>query len=165
MDDSGNDEQDSMSTEDGRQPGPDEVFCTDCGSVIKKNAEICPECGVPQQTEQNPPAQHPEQGRPQNAPQGPPQNAPQTGARNAGLTDRRKYELEKIASKDKATVLIVGFLLSPVAYWMIGKRTLAIVNFLTLNYFLLGVVVVPVHCYSIISDAEEELRRAGVGGY
>jgi predicted RNA-binding Zn-ribbon protein involved in translation (DUF1610 family) len=30
----------------GRQKGADEVFCTSCGSAIKKEAEICPECGV-----------------------------------------------------------------------------------------------------------------------
>lgn len=27
-------------------PGPDEEFCSSCGSVVKKEAEICPECGV-----------------------------------------------------------------------------------------------------------------------
>lgn len=30
-------------------PGPDEAFCSSCGSIIKKNAEICPECGVRQE--------------------------------------------------------------------------------------------------------------------
>lgn len=30
----------------GRQKGADEVFCTTCGVAIKKEAEICPECGV-----------------------------------------------------------------------------------------------------------------------
>lgn len=30
----------------GRQKGADEVFCTTCGAAIKKEAEICPECGV-----------------------------------------------------------------------------------------------------------------------
>jgi predicted RNA-binding Zn-ribbon protein involved in translation (DUF1610 family) len=29
-----------------RQKGADEVFCTSCGAAIKKEAEICPECGV-----------------------------------------------------------------------------------------------------------------------
>lgn len=33
---------------DGGQPGADEQFCSSCGSVIKKEAEICPECGVNQ---------------------------------------------------------------------------------------------------------------------
>jgi TM2 domain-containing membrane protein YozV len=28
--------------------GSDEVFCASCGSVIKKEAEICPKCGVRQ---------------------------------------------------------------------------------------------------------------------
>lgn len=31
------------------EPGADEQFCTSCGSVIKKEAEICTECGVRQQ--------------------------------------------------------------------------------------------------------------------
>jgi TM2 domain-containing membrane protein YozV len=37
-----------MSTEagDGRQPAADEQYCSSCGEIIKKEAEICPECGV-----------------------------------------------------------------------------------------------------------------------
>lgn len=30
-------------------PGADEQFCSSCGEVIKKDAEICPSCGVRQQ--------------------------------------------------------------------------------------------------------------------
>ena len=33
-------------TEDSRQLGPDEHFCSSCGEIIKKLAEICPKCGV-----------------------------------------------------------------------------------------------------------------------
>lgn len=29
-------------------PGADEQYCSSCGEVIKKEAEICPECGVRQ---------------------------------------------------------------------------------------------------------------------
>lgn len=29
-------------------PGPDEVYCRDCGAVISERAEICPSCGVRQ---------------------------------------------------------------------------------------------------------------------
>ncbi|WP_336136216.1 TM2 domain-containing protein [Natronomonas amylolytica] len=29
-------------------PGPDEQYCSSCGEIIKKEAEICPECGVRQ---------------------------------------------------------------------------------------------------------------------
>ena len=32
--------------EDRRQLGPDEQFCSSCGEIIKKLAEICPKCGV-----------------------------------------------------------------------------------------------------------------------
>lgn len=39
------------STSEG-SPGPDEVYCRDCGAIINERAEICPECGVRQQ---NPP--------------------------------------------------------------------------------------------------------------
>src|SRR3989338_1001378 len=31
-----------------RQKGTDEVFCRSCGEAIKKEAEICPHCGVRQ---------------------------------------------------------------------------------------------------------------------
>lgn len=36
-----------MSSEE-QTKGPDEQFCSSCGEVIKKQAEICPECGVRQ---------------------------------------------------------------------------------------------------------------------
>lgn len=134
------------------QPGPDEMFCTQCGNVIKKQAEICPECGVRQKNQQQD-TQQPVQ-----------QQAQQQQGGN-GLSERRQYELEKMASKDKTTVAVVGFLLSPVGYWMVGKKGLAIVNLLTLNFFFLGPIIVPIHCWSMISNAEEELRRGGVGGY
>lgn len=32
--------------DDDRQKGPNEMFCRSCGAVIKKQAELCPECGV-----------------------------------------------------------------------------------------------------------------------
>lgn len=31
-----------------RQKGADEIFCRSCGELIKKEAEICPHCGVRQ---------------------------------------------------------------------------------------------------------------------
>lgn len=133
------------------QPGQDEMFCTECGSVIKKRAEICPECGVKQQSKQKET----------------PQQQGQAPANNSGaeLTERRQYELEKIANKNKTTVILLGIFLTPVAYWTIGKKGLALLNFFTLNFFLLGFIIVPIHCNSIIDNAREELRIAGVGGY
>lgn len=37
-------------TSDNQQPGPDEQYCASCGEVIKKEAEICPHCGVRQKS-------------------------------------------------------------------------------------------------------------------
>lgn len=34
----------------GRERGPDEAFCRNCGTVISDQAEICPECGVRQRS-------------------------------------------------------------------------------------------------------------------
>jgi TM2 domain-containing membrane protein YozV len=31
-----------------RQKQADEVFCSSCGAIIKKEAEICPKCGIRQ---------------------------------------------------------------------------------------------------------------------
>jgi TM2 domain-containing membrane protein YozV/ribosomal protein L40E len=36
-----------------RQKGSDEAFCTSCGAIIKKEAEICPKCGVRQRRAEN----------------------------------------------------------------------------------------------------------------
>jgi TM2 domain-containing membrane protein YozV len=37
-----------MSDGQFREKGPDEAFCSSCGAIIKKEAEICPKCGVRQ---------------------------------------------------------------------------------------------------------------------
>lgn len=116
--------------------GPDEAFCTSCGEVIKKEAEVCPECGVRQKGENT------EQG-------------------NSELPDARKYELQKIARKDQTTVAVVSFLISPVGYLMVGKTGLAVINFFTLNYLLFGIILVPIHTWKIIGNARDELQRHG----
>lgn len=47
---------DEMDSNPSRSKAPDEQFCSSCGSVIKKEAKICPECGVEQNSssEKNP---------------------------------------------------------------------------------------------------------------
>lgn len=35
---------------DRRKKGADETFCSSCGAIIKKEAEICPKCGVRQKS-------------------------------------------------------------------------------------------------------------------
>lgn len=34
-----------------REKGPEEMFCSECGEIIRKRAEICPKCGVRTSTE------------------------------------------------------------------------------------------------------------------
>lgn len=112
----------------------DEAFCSSCGEVIKKQAEVCPECGVSQGKEEEPDSEMPE---------------------------ARKYELQKLARKSQTTIPIIGFLIPFVGYIMVGKNGLAILNILTLNYLLLGFIIVPFHTYKIIGDAQDELARHG----
>lgn len=128
-----------------RQAKPDEVYCTSCGSPIKKEADICPECGVRQEQKDES------------------QTVDTTG--ESSLSDRRQYELEKIASKDITTTVLWGIFVTPVAYLKVGKTGLALLNLCTLNYILLGWIIVPFHTRKMIKDAREELRKAGVAGY
>jgi hypothetical protein len=39
----------------GRKKGVDEIFCRSCGEIIKKKAEVCPECGVRNHKQKNSP--------------------------------------------------------------------------------------------------------------
>lgn len=38
---------------DIREKAVDEAFCSSCGAIIKKEAEICPKCGVRQRKQNN----------------------------------------------------------------------------------------------------------------
>jgi TM2 domain-containing membrane protein YozV len=38
---------------DVREKASDEAFCSSCGAIIKKEAEICPKCGVRQRKQGN----------------------------------------------------------------------------------------------------------------
>jgi TM2 domain-containing membrane protein YozV len=50
IDSDGSSPETQTGNEERAQPGPREQFCSSCGSVIKEAAEICPECGVRQQS-------------------------------------------------------------------------------------------------------------------
>lgn len=41
-------EEESESTSPSREKAADEQYCSSCGETIKKEAEICPKCGVKQ---------------------------------------------------------------------------------------------------------------------
>lgn len=126
--------------------GTDEVYCTSCGEPIKEQAAVCPNCGVPQ---------GPGGGIGHSA-------SPAIGGGSGSIPPEQAYRLQKLAQKNTGVVGLVGFLLSPAAYWMIGKKGLALVNFITFNYLLLGIILVPMHTWWIIYSARKELDENGV---
>jgi hypothetical protein len=110
------------------EPGNDEMYCQSCGEVIKENAEICPECGV------------------------------RNGSGSTSMTDSRKVKLEKIARKNHTTVILLSIFISPLGYYWVDETGLALLNFFTANYLLLGPVLVPLHTHKIMKDAKKELN-------
>ena len=105
----------------------DEVYCSSCGEIIKTEAEICPHCGVRQK-----------------------KNVSST----SGI---QEYELQKLARKDISSAVILGFLIPAIGYVYVGKWSWAFLNFFTINYFLFGMIIVPIHTYSMISGARKDL--------
>lgn len=82
----------------------------------------------------------------------------------ADLSKDEKAELRKLADRSVGVATVLGFFLPPIAYLYIGKRRLAVFNLLTLNFFLLGFVIVPLHTRSAIKNARQQLRAAGIPG-
>jgi hypothetical protein len=117
--------------------------------IIKERAIICPECGVRQRGAEVVHGESPVlQGQ-------------ESHDTEKSLANSRIRELQRIARKDKGIVMLVSFLLSPLGYVLVGRWGLAIVNFLTLNYLLLGVILVPFHTKSIIENARDQLAAEG----
>jgi len=116
------------------EPASDEMYCSSCGEVIKQEAELCPECGTRQKKESD----------------------------ESGIPEHKQYELQKVADKSTGVAIALGIFVTPFAYVYVGKNMLALLNFLTLNYFLLGFVIVPIHTWKIINDAQQELEREGI---
>lgn len=122
------------------QKSSDEVYCTSCGEIIKEEAEICPECGV-------------RQIEPEGS--------------QSGIEDQLDdlvsgdVDLRELARKDINSAMIWSFLLTPVGYLKVGRTDLALINFVTLNFFLFGPIVVPFHTRKMIKDARAELERQG----
>lgn len=118
----------------------DEVYCTSCGETIKRETEICPDCGVRQiETDSD--------------------ESDESG--ESLIPDARVYELQKRARKSPAVAVVLAIFLPPAAYWYVGRTGLAVINFLTLNFFLFGFIIVPIHTYKIVRDAQKELKRNG----
>jgi len=127
---------DSTTDTDEREPDSDEMYCTSCGEIIKQEAELCPECGTRQAEEE--------------------------AEGESSIPEHKQYELQKVADKSTGIAVALGIFITPLAYVYVGKNMLALLNFLTLNYFLLGFIIVPIHTWKIINDAQETLQREGI---
>ena len=77
---------------------------------------------------------------------------------NSSPVESQRTEMQNRANKSIPVALLLAVFLSPLAYHYIGKRKLAVVNLFTLNYLLLGIVVVPIHVVKLITDARSELN-------
>ncbi|WP_256392966.1 hypothetical protein [Natronoarchaeum rubrum] len=77
-------------------------------------------------------------------------------ATNSAPADDTGRDAQVIADKSVPVAILLALVLSPVAYYYVGRTKLAVINLLTLNYLMLGIVAVPVHVYKIISDARNE---------
>jgi hypothetical protein len=72
--------------------------------------------------------------------------------------DERRQKVQSTAEKSKVVAIVLGLLLSPASYYYVGRTKLAVINLVTLNYLTLGFLVVPIHSYLIVDNAEDELE-------
>lgn len=80
----------------------------------------------------------------------------------ADLSEVRQAELRTLADKSPIVAVFLGLFVPPMAYVYIGKYRLAALNFITMNYFMLGIVIVPLQTRNTIIDARRKLIAAGV---
>ena len=73
------------------------------------------------------------------------------------MSDARQRRLEKIADKNVGINAILAVFLPPLSYAYLGMWGWALINALTLNYLLLGVLLVPWHTGTKIRTAREEV--------
>ncbi len=80
------------------------------------------------------------------------------------IEDTRTYDdtrTESPADRSTAVTLLLSVFISPLGYYYVGRRKLALVNLLTLNYLALGFVAVPIHTYLITLDAAQTHEGGG----
>jgi uncharacterized membrane protein YqaE (UPF0057 family) len=63
----------------------------------------------------------------------------------------------RLAEKDQGVYVLLGLFLPPVAYLKLGMPGHAFVNLITLNFLLLGFLLVPIHVYDIIRNARRQV--------
>jgi uncharacterized membrane protein YqaE (UPF0057 family) len=64
---------------------------------------------------------------------------------------------QRLAEKDQGLYVLLAFFVPPVAYLKLGMPGHALVNLITLNFLLLGFLIVPIHVYDIIRNARRQV--------
>lgn len=72
------------------------------------------------------------------------------------------YDAYKLSKKSTRTAVLLGIFITPFGYWYVGRTGLALLNFFTFNYFLLGPIIVPIHCYKMIEKAKKNVALAKI---
>lgn len=75
------------------------------------------------------------------------------------MSDYRQYQIEAKAEKSIPVAVLLGIFLSPFAYVYMDNWGLAAINFITLNYALLGFLIVPLHCAMSIRKARKHRKN------
>jgi len=76
-------------------------------------------------------------------------------------TDENRTATAANAEKSTPVAILLAVFVSPLAYYYVGRTKLAVINLLTFNYLLLGIVIVPIHVYKIIANAEKNAGESG----
>ncbi|WP_435183838.1 hypothetical protein [Halobellus sp. EA9] len=111
--------------------GTGEKYCVECGTALDAGVGICPDCGAAQDSTINLSA----------------------GSDATALRNR--------AEKNLLVAALLGFLAGPIGYYYVGRTKLAVINLLTLNYLLTGILLVPVHAAWTIKSARDRLDDLG----
>lgn len=80
----------------------------------------------------------------------------------ANVSRGTELQRRRLAYKSPILAIFLGIFLPPLAYVYVGKYRLAVLNVITLNYFLMGIVVVPIQTRNAIIKARRESEVSGV---
>lgn len=65
----------------------------------------------------------------------------------------------RTARKNIGIAILLGFLFGPLGYLYLHAWKPALLNILTLNYLLFGIILVPIHAAIIVRSARLEVRQ------
>jgi len=126
-------------------------YCHSCGGEVDSEAQFCSNCGASL-------SDNSEEGDESAA-----QTSQEQSDSDGEMSEMRRHEYEKLADKSVLVAATLGLFLGPFGYVYIGNWRWAIINFFTLNYLFLGIILVPIHVTGDILNARKKLDRENLG--